>query len=137
MSFGRGLGRIFADGLFELPHGNEYVALFPNFFLLCNPANHFLHTVYPLGPERSRGVIRLYWKGEDETAGVRYAREFTMASTRDVHSEDVAVIEAGQRGLSSGAIEHVNFMDQEILCRHLIKVVEETVEQYRAESAAG
>jgi phenylpropionate dioxygenase-like ring-hydroxylating dioxygenase large terminal subunit len=135
MSFGRSVARLAADGLFELPHGNDYVALFPNFFLLCSPANHFLHTVVPLGPERSRGTIRLYWKGDDETASVRYGREFTMATTRDVHTEDVGVIEAGQRGISGGAIEHIHFQEQEILCRHLIKVVEETVEQYQAETS--
>lgn len=65
---------------------------------------------------------------------MRFAREFTMATTRDIHTEDVAVIEAGQRGLSSGALEHIHFMEKEILCRHLIKVVEETVDANRAEN---
>jgi hypothetical protein len=124
--------RLAADGLAGSPHARDYVALFPNLFLLASPGNHFLHTVMPLGPEKSRGVIRLYWVGDDETAGVRYAREATMATTRDVHSEDVDVIEAGQRGLSSGALEHIHFQEKEVLCRHLIKVVEETVEAYLA-----
>ncbi len=131
--FGRAIPRLMADGLMELPFGREYFALYPNFFMLCNPANNFLHYVMPISAEKSRGVIRLYWKGEDETASTRYAREFIMATTRDVHSEDVNVIEAGQRGLSSGALEHVHFMEKEVLCRHLIKVVEEEVEAYRTE----
>ncbi|HMO68433.1 MAG TPA: SRPBCC family protein, partial [Novosphingobium sp.] len=88
-----------------------------------------------ISAEKSRGVIRLYWSGKDETASVRYGREAVMATTRDVHSEDVAVIQAGQRGLSSGALEHVHFMEKEILCRHLIKVVEDTVEAYKQEMA--
>lgn len=128
--------RLMRDGLVGGADDRNYFALFPNFFLLCTPGNHFLHTVMPLGPEKSRGVIRLYWSGEDETAGVRYAREAIMATTRDIHSEDVAVIQAGQRGLSSGALEHVHFMEKEILCRHLIKVVEDTVEAYKEETAA-
>lgn len=131
--FMRGAARLGRDGLNNHPLGREYFALFPNFFLLGNPGNHFLHTVYPIGPERSRGVIRLYWVGADETASTRYAREFTMATTRDVHSEDVGVVEAGQRGLSSGAIAHIHFQEKEILCRHLIKVVEEAVDCYRNE----
>src|SRR5205085_1008649 len=102
-------------GLADLPFGRDYFALFPNFFLLCTPGNHFLHTVLPLGPGKSRGVIRLYWKGEDETASVRYFREAMMATTRDIHSEDVAIIQAGQRGLSSGALSHINFQEKEIL----------------------
>ena len=134
-AFVKGAPRLARDGIMNHPLGREYFALFPNFFLLGSPGNHFLHTVYPLGPEKSRGVIRLYWIGEDETASTRYAREFTCATTRDVHSEDVAVIEAGQRGLSSGALEHIHFMEKEILCRHLVKVVEAEVEAYQAENA--
>jgi phenylpropionate dioxygenase-like ring-hydroxylating dioxygenase large terminal subunit len=133
--FMRGGARLAADGLLDSPYAREYLALFPSLFLLCNAGNHFLHNVYPLGPEKSRGVIRLYWVGADETAGVRYSREFTMATTRDVHSEDVNVIEAGQRGIASGALEHIHFQEKEILCRHLAKVVEESVEAYRAEMA--
>ena len=136
LPFARLFPRLMRDGLVGGPDDRNYFALFPNFFLLCTPGNHFLHTVMPLGPEKSRGVIRLYWSGKDETAGVRYAREAIMATTRDIHSEDVAVIQAGQRGLSSGALEHVHFMEKEILCRHLIKVVEDTVEAYKAETAA-
>lgn len=135
-AFTRGMPRLAADGLLDLPYAREYFALFPNFFLLCSPGNHFLHTVYPISATKSRGVIRIYWKGEDDTASVRFAREFVMATTRDVHSEDVAVIQAGQRGLSSGAIEHINFMEKEILCRHLIKVVEEAVDTWRLETEA-
>ena len=45
----------------------------------------------------------------------------------------VAVVQAGQRGVSSGALEHLHFQEKEVLCRHLIKVVEEEVEAYRVE----
>lgn len=134
-AFMRGAPRLAADGILGHAQDREYFALFPNLFLLGSAGNHFLHNVYPLGPGKSRGVIRLYWIGEDESASVRYAREFITATTRDVHSEDVGVIEAGQRGISSGALEYVHFQEKEILCRHLVKVVEETVEAYQAEMA--
>jgi len=133
--FMRGAPRLAADGILDNPFAREYFALFPNLFLFGSPGNHFLHTVFPLGPERSRGVIRLYWIGEDETASVRYAREFSMAMIRDIHSEDVAVVQAGQRGVSSGALQHLHFQEKEILCRHLVKVVEDMVEAYQAETA--
>jgi phenylpropionate dioxygenase-like ring-hydroxylating dioxygenase large terminal subunit len=132
--FGRGMPRLMADGLMELPFGREYFALFPNLFLLCNPGQHFLHTVLPLGPEKSRGIIRLYWVGEDETASTRYFREASMQTARDVHSEDVDIIRAGQRGLSSGALEHIHFQEKEVLCRHLMEVVREKVEAYQTET---
>ena len=54
-AFMRGMPRLAKDGLLELPEQRSYFALFPNFFLLCNPGNHFLHTVFPLGP-RSRAA---------------------------------------------------------------------------------
>jgi len=133
--FMRGMPRLMEDGLMDLPYPREYFALFPNFFLLCNPGQHFLHTVLPLGPEKSRGVIRLYWVGDDETASTRYFREASMQTARDVHSEDVDIIRAGQRGISSGALEHIHFQEKEVLCRHLIEVVREKVEAYQAEPA--
>ncbi|MDR2857319.1 MAG: aromatic ring-hydroxylating dioxygenase subunit alpha [Novosphingobium sp.] len=126
----RSARRLAADGILDHPLGREYIALFPNLFLFCSPGSHFLHTVFPLGPEKARGVIRLYWIGEDETASTRYAREFAMAQIRDIHSEDVGVVQAGQRGISSGALEYLHFQEKEILCRHLIKVCEEEVEAY-------
>jgi len=132
----RGMPRLASDGLLDSALGRDYFALFPNFFLLGTPSTHFLHTVFPLGPERTRGVIRVFWKGEDETASVRFAREATMAAVRDIHSEDVAVIQAGQRGISSGALSHIHFQEKEILCRHLVKVVEEKVEALRPSDAA-
>ena len=133
-AFMRGAPRLAADGILDYPFAQEYFALFPNLFLFGSPGNHFLHTVFPLGPERSRGVIRVYWIGEDETASVRYAREFALAVIRDIHSEDVGVVQAGQRGVSSGALEHLHFQEKEILCRHLVKVVEEMVEDYQSET---
>ena len=136
LGYMRNAPRLAADGILNHAESRNYFALYPNFFLFGSPGQHFLHTVVPLGPEKSRGVIRVYWIGEDETASVRYAREAAMATVRDIHSEDVNVIRAGQRGLSSGALEHVHFQEKEVLCRHLIMLVEQQVEAYRAETAA-
>ena len=123
-------------GIVGGPNDREYFALFPNFFLLGTPAPHFSHTVFPLGPTKSRGVIRLYWVGADASASERFGREYVMASARDIHSEDRAVIAAGQRGLSSGALSHIHFQTQESLCRHLWNGVRDAVEAYRVERAA-
>jgi hypothetical protein len=51
---------------------------------------------------------------------------------RDIHAEDLAVIEAGQRGLNSGALQHIHFQSQEVLCRHLFHSVNNMVESYKA-----
>lgn len=135
VAFGKAIACATADGLATNATGRDYLALFPNFFVLGSPAQPFSHTVWPISPHRSRGVIRLYWKGEDDSASRRFAREYMMATARDIHSEDRAVIAAGQRGLVSGALKHIHFQSQEALCRHLFNAVNERVEAYRQELA--
>ena len=107
--------------------------VFPNLFIIGQTGYFFTHCVMPVGPEKSRGVIRVYWVGQDGSASQRYAREYVMGTLRDVHSEDRGIICAGQRGLSSGAIKHIHFQTHESLCRHLYNTVNEMVEAYKAE----
>jgi phenylpropionate dioxygenase-like ring-hydroxylating dioxygenase large terminal subunit len=135
-AFGKAARFAMADGFGAAPNNREYFALFPNFFLLGSPMQHFSHTVMPISATRSRGVIRLYWIGEDDSASRRFAREYAMATALDIHSEDRAVIEAGQRGLGSGALSHIHFQSQEVLCRHLFNAVDAAVAAYKAERAA-
>jgi phenylpropionate dioxygenase-like ring-hydroxylating dioxygenase large terminal subunit len=136
LSMGKAIAAGTRRGVVGGPNDREYFALFPNFFMLGTSAPHFSHVVYPLGPGKSRGVFRLYWVGEDADASERYAREYVMASARDIHSEDRAMIAAGQRGLSSGALTHIHFQTQEALCRHLYNGVRDAVEAYRTKAAA-
>jgi phenylpropionate dioxygenase-like ring-hydroxylating dioxygenase large terminal subunit len=132
MAFGQAYRFAAQDGFPPDPRNREYFGIFPNFFLLSNPAQHFSHTVYPISATRSRGVIRLYWIGEDESASERFAREYSMATAFDVHCEDVSVIEAGQRGLNSGALKYLHYQTNEVLCRHLFNGVDQMVETYKA-----
>lgn len=137
VAFQRGAACAIADGILGGETSKDYLGLFPNFFLFGSPMQHFSHTVYPLAAGKSRGVIRLYWIGEDETPSERFTREYFMATARDVHTEDRAVIERGHRGLASGALKHLHFQAQESLCRHLFNVVSEKVEAYRAARKEG
>jgi phenylpropionate dioxygenase-like ring-hydroxylating dioxygenase large terminal subunit len=132
LAFGRLVPKLMEKGLMNSPYGREYYALFPNFFLIGNPVQHFSHTVMPISARKSRGVFRIYWVGADDSASERFGREFSMANLRDVHSEDRAVIEAGQRGLNSGALEYIHFQEQEVLLRHLMYHVKEKVQAYQA-----
>jgi phenylpropionate dioxygenase-like ring-hydroxylating dioxygenase large terminal subunit len=109
--------------------------LFPCFHVVNLAFYGFSHTMYPLAVDRTRGAIRIYWTGEAESASRLFTREFNLAALRDIHTEDRAVIEAGQRGLSSGAIPEIHFQDHEMLCRHLHEQVQERVEAYLAEGA--
>ena len=129
-AFGRGYRAAAARGLLTLPYGRDYLAFFPNLFVIGTPTQPFSHTVYPIAADRSRGVVRIYWVGEDACASERFAREYALASLRDIHSEDISIIEAGQRGLSSGALSHIHFQSMEALCRHLYLAVDERVTAY-------
>ncbi|MBC2667523.1 aromatic ring-hydroxylating dioxygenase subunit alpha [Novosphingobium piscinae] len=123
-----GIPALAEQGLLTLPHGRDYLALFPNLFVIGTPTQPFSHTVYPLAADRSRGVVRVYWVGEDASASQRLAREYALAQLRDIHSEDVGIIERGQAGLASGALSHIHFQSMEALCRHLFLEVDRRVQ---------
>ncbi|QIG81039.1 aromatic ring-hydroxylating oxygenase subunit alpha [Stakelama tenebrarum] len=131
MAFGRAMACVAADGFEASATGRDYLALFPNFFVLGSPTQPFSHTVWPIAAGKSRGVVRIYWKGEDDSASRRFVREYMMATARDIHAEDRAVIAAGHRGLASGALKHIHFQSQEVLCRHLYRSVAERVQKWR------
>jgi phenylpropionate dioxygenase-like ring-hydroxylating dioxygenase large terminal subunit len=135
LAFGRLVPALMQKGLMDNAHGRDYFALFPNFFLLGTPTQHFAHYVLPISARKSRGVIRIYWVGDDANASERFGREFSMAMARDVHSEDRAVVEAGQRGLNSGALKHIHLQSQEVLIRHLMHSVNAKVQAYLEERA--
>ena len=70
----------------------------------------------------------------DKRANLETVRRFAaQASARDVHSEDRSVIVAGQKGLSSGALKHIHFQTQEVLCRHLYKTIDSAIQAYQRE----
>lgn len=122
------------EGFTNSEQAREYYALFPNFFILGSPTQPFSHTIIPISHNRSRGVIRIYWIGEDDSATRRFTREYLMATALDIHAEDRSVIEAGQRGLESGAIEVIHFQSQEVLCRHLFESVDQRVKAWQQQA---
>jgi phenylpropionate dioxygenase-like ring-hydroxylating dioxygenase large terminal subunit len=123
-----------ADGV---GRGKVDMKLFPNLFVIGLSTYAFTHCVLPISATKCRGVIRVYWRGEDDTASRRFAREYMWGSLRDVHAEDRSIIARGQRGLNSGAIKHIHFQLHESLCRHLFNEVNARVEAYKAELRAG
>lgn len=134
-SLGKGVTAAMKRDLLSSPSADTYCAVFPSLFMLGQPLQNFSHVVYPLSATRSRGVIRIYWVGSDADASERFAREYTLCSVRDIHSEDFDVIERGQRGLNSGALSHIHFQTMEGLCRHLYQMVDGAVREYEQETA--
>ncbi|PLK25823.1 aromatic ring-hydroxylating dioxygenase subunit alpha [Novosphingobium sp. TH158] len=124
------------EGVIGGPHDRTYFAIFPSFFIIGTPIQHFSHKVYPISATKSRGVFRVYWVGADDSASKRYAREYSLASIHDIHIEDVNIIRRAQKGLLSGAIKNIHFMTMEGLCRHLYQCVAKEIEAWQAEQAA-
>ena len=83
-----------------------------------------------VGPTRTRGTIRMYWTEQTDCASRAFAREMAFVTIRDVLCEDRLAVEAGQRGISRGAIDKVYFQDHEILLRHLYMTVQDKVASF-------
>ncbi|MCW1430689.1 aromatic ring-hydroxylating oxygenase subunit alpha [Novosphingobium sp. JCM 18896] len=130
----RGIPALAEQGLLDLPYARDYLAFFPNLFVIGTPTQPFSHTVYPIAADRSRGVVRVYWVGEDRNASHRFAREYSLGQIRDIHCEDIAMIERGQSGLTSGALDHIHFQSMEALCRHLFNEVDRRVQDHARET---
>ncbi|MGB8365885.1 MAG: aromatic ring-hydroxylating oxygenase subunit alpha [Rhizomicrobium sp.] len=122
-----------ADGLIGGPYSMDYCVFFPNLFVFGSGMSPFSLYVMPIAPDRSRGVFRFYWIGDDDSASRRFAREFLAMMMRDLHAEDLTSIVNSQVGLASGALDHIHFQAQEVLCRHLFRSVNDRVEAYKAE----
>jgi phenylpropionate dioxygenase-like ring-hydroxylating dioxygenase large terminal subunit len=111
---------------------STYFGVFPNLFILGKGMTPFSQCIMPIAANRTRSTIRLYWKGDDDSAAKRFGREYSTALAMDIHSEDRDMIERGQQGLESGAISHIHFQAQEVLCRHLFNEIDKRVEAYKA-----
>lgn len=136
-AFGKLIPALMQKDSLQHPFGRAYWATFPNLFMIGTPTQPFVHYVMPISARKSRGVIRIYWVGEDSNASERFGREFSMAMARDVHSEDRMVIEAAQRGLNSGALKHIHLQSQEVLLRHLYTRVDAKVQSYLQKKSGG
>jgi phenylpropionate dioxygenase-like ring-hydroxylating dioxygenase large terminal subunit len=109
----------------------EHFYIFPNLTLLSVGSQCFTQTIWPLSPGHSRSVVRLYWEGRDDSASLRFAREYRMCRTLDIHSEDRDIIEASQKGIESGAYDEMHFQVHEVTLRHSFNAVDRYVEAYR------
>lgn len=114
----------------------ELFFIFPNLELLSVGEQCFTQTIWPLGAGRSRATVRQYWEGKDTRASVRFGREYRVARTLDIHSEDRDIIELAQKGMEGGAHEHLHFQVNEVALRHAFHAVDRYVQDYRREMAA-
>jgi phenylpropionate dioxygenase-like ring-hydroxylating dioxygenase large terminal subunit len=113
----------------------DFITVFPSMTVLAFARRFFTQTVWPLGAGRTRSVVRVYCEGKDTSASLRFAREYGMAATLDIHSEDRDIIEAAHRGLRSGAIKEVNFHAHEVMLRYHLAAVDRQVTAFKQQQA--
>ncbi|MGD9764829.1 MAG: aromatic ring-hydroxylating dioxygenase subunit alpha [Candidatus Binatia bacterium] len=102
--------------------------LFPNYHIIMVGLQGFAaHTMWPKTVRTSRWNARGFFPPA-ATLPEQFAREFTSCSIRDLWLEDGSMLEGTQIGLESGAIEHMQIQDQEIMIRHAERVVDDMIE---------
>lgn len=82
-----------------------YYWVFPNWMLNIYPDNMSLNVVLPVGPDRCVTVFEWYRHRVDD----REATLATIAFSDGIQQEDIAICEAVQRGLASGAYDRGRF----------------------------
>lgn len=111
--------------------GLDVLALFPNFHVNNDIGRYWTHQFWPIDVDRTRLVGRIYLK-KARTARERVTQEFMVAATKDVWAEDWPLLIAVQKGIQSGAIEHIHFQAHEFPCRHVYNGIVEQVARHQA-----
>lgn len=100
--------------------------LFPNFGLLLGSGWYVTHHYWPITVNETRWETSLNTFAPSN-AGQRLSQEFSAVLTRDLIREDWAQVENVQRGLESGALDQVQFSEQEVMLRHAFTVIDDVV----------
>lgn len=107
-------------------YGFDSFQFFPNFVLIFSSSGFTTHAHWPTGPHSHIVEIDMYFR-PPETHRERIAQELTVLFLNDIVLEDASPLEGMQAMLNSGAIKEFHANDEEILVRHLHKVVQDVV----------
>lgn len=120
----------------RLPNwGLDSWQLYPNFVILCWYQNYWYITYHywPTDVNEHKFVFSVYFV-PPKKASERVAQEYTVATVREFAIQDANTLEATQRMIELNARREYVLNDQEVLVRHLHKVVTDDVEAYRYRS---
>ena len=112
------------------PWGLDSFQLWPNFTILVWHRTGISPTT--TGPCTRRARVRRHAvlrPGQD--ARERVAHENAAVTFKEFGLQDANTLEATQTMLESRVIERFPLMDQEVLCRHMHKVAQEWVDDYK------
>jgi phenylpropionate dioxygenase-like ring-hydroxylating dioxygenase large terminal subunit len=97
--------------------GTETITIFPNISIQPLANGYLFYQFWPISHERMRMDVRIYSRGAPKTLREEFALASTLAATRDVVAEDMAMCRLQQIGLRSGGKAVQNFGENEPLLR--------------------
>lgn len=118
------------------PWGLDSFQLFPNFVVLIWSQGWYLtYHYWPTSYNTHIFEGNVYFLPA-RTARERIAHEMTAVTFKEFALQDGNTLEATQLSLETRAVDHFHLNDQEVLLRHLHKVVGVWVDDYRLAQAA-
>ena len=118
------------------PWGLDSFQLWPNFVILVWGQNWYLtYHYWPVAPNEHVFEGTLYFVPA-KNARERVAHENAAVTFKEFGLQDANTLEATQTMLESRVIERFPLMDQEVLCRHMHKVAQEWVDDYKKQQHA-
>jgi phenylpropionate dioxygenase-like ring-hydroxylating dioxygenase large terminal subunit len=97
--------------------GLRVLYAFPMAQVVVFEDRYMLHQFWPLGPDRTRFVVRMYFRRPPASHLEAFAEAYMVASTRDVFAEDVGMSRLQQIGMKGGALKQVHFGENELAIR--------------------
>lgn len=103
--------------------GTENIILFPNVIFQPLANGYLWFRFWPLSENRMTAQVRLYATHEPRTLREKFAFANSLAATRDVLSEDMAMSRIQQQGIESGGKPNQVFGENEPLLRHFTRTI--------------
>jgi len=111
--------------------GLDSFQIFPNFAIVFWETGWYLtYHYWPVAHDRLLFEATAYFVTA-RNARERLAHELGIATIKEYALQDCGTLEATQMGLESRAVTTFPLGDQELMCRHLNKVVNDWVDDYR------
>lgn len=114
--------------------GMDMWQIYPNFVCMTWSRNTLvLYQYWPLAHNKHKFIFDYYFV-PPANVSERLMQEMVVAVSKDFALQDANVLEATQRRMESLARTEFHYSDQEVLLRHLHKVVQNDVEAYQRET---
>lgn len=97
--------------------GTETITIFPNISIQPLANGYLFYQFWPLSEGRMRTEVRIYGAAPPKTLREEFAMAHTLAASRDVVVEDMAISRLQQIGFESGGKEFQNLGENEPLLR--------------------